>query len=55
LGNENEASASLNDGIGNKIDDKNDAGLKRGLKISYKLPESPSEDEMISIGATQNP
>ena len=33
----------------------NDAGLKRGLKISYKLPESPSEDEMISIGDSWRP
>lgn len=33
----------------------NDAGLKRGLKISYKLPESPSEDEMISIGELWRP
>src|SRR4030042_5384675 len=33
----------------------NDAGLKRGLKISYKLPESPSEDEMISIGESWRP
>ncbi len=33
----------------------NDAGLKRGLKISYKLPESLSEDEMISIGELWRP
>jgi DNA-3-methyladenine glycosylase II len=33
----------------------NDAGLKRGLKITYKLPESPSEDEMISIGQPWRP
>ena len=33
----------------------NDAGLKRGLKISYKLPESPSEDEMISTGELWRP
>jgi DNA-3-methyladenine glycosylase II len=33
----------------------NDAGLKRGFKISYKLPESPSEDEMISIGELWRP
>jgi DNA-3-methyladenine glycosylase II len=33
----------------------NDAGLKRGLKISYKLPESPSEDEMVSIGESWRP
>ena len=32
-----------------------DAGLKRGLKISYKLPESPSDDEMISIGESWRP
>ncbi len=32
-----------------------DVGLKRGLKISYNLPESPSEDEMISIGESWRP
>jgi len=33
----------------------NDAGLKRGLKRTYNLPESPSEDEMISIGESWRP
>ena len=33
----------------------NDAGLKRGLKITYNLPESPSEDEMISIAQSWRP
>jgi len=33
----------------------NDAGLKRGFKITYKLPESPSEDEMISISDSWRP
>jgi DNA-3-methyladenine glycosylase II len=33
----------------------NDAGLKRGLKISYKLLEIPSEDEMISISDSWKP
>lgn len=32
-----------------------DAGLKRGLKILYGLPENPSEDEMISIGELWKP
>jgi 3-methyladenine DNA glycosylase/8-oxoguanine DNA glycosylase len=33
----------------------NDAGLRRGLKISYRLPEIPSGDEMISIGESWRP
>ena len=33
----------------------NDAGLRRGLKISYRLPEIPSGDEMISIGESWKP
>ena len=33
----------------------NDAGLKRALKISYRLQESPSEDEMISISDSWRP
>ena len=33
----------------------NDAGLKRGLKITYKLQQNPSEDEMVSIGESWRP
>ncbi len=33
----------------------NDAGLRRGLKISYRLPKIPSGDEMISIGESWRP
>ena len=33
----------------------NDAGLKRGFKITYKLQQNPSEDEMVSIGESWRP
>jgi DNA-3-methyladenine glycosylase II len=33
----------------------NDAGLKRGLKITYKLLETPSEDEILSFGESWRP
>ena len=33
----------------------NDAGLKRGIKITYKLQETPSEDEMLSFGESWRP
>ncbi len=33
----------------------NDAGLKRGFKITYKLQQNPSEDEMVSIGELWRP
>ena len=33
----------------------NDAGLKRGFKIIYKLQQNPSEDEMVSIGESWRP
>jgi DNA-3-methyladenine glycosylase II len=33
----------------------NDAGLKRGFKAAYHLPEAPSADEMISISEPWRP
>jgi DNA-3-methyladenine glycosylase II len=33
----------------------NDAGLKRGVRITYRLKENPSEDEMISISESWRP
>ena len=33
----------------------NDAGLKRGIKIVYKLQETPSEDEILSFGESWRP
>ncbi len=32
-----------------------DAGLKRGFKVAYKLPQAPSADEMISISEPWRP
>jgi DNA-3-methyladenine glycosylase II len=33
----------------------NDAGLKKGFRITYKLQKTPSEDKMISIGESWRP
>jgi DNA-3-methyladenine glycosylase II len=33
----------------------NDAGLKKGFKVAYNLPQSPSADEMISISEPWRP
>jgi len=33
----------------------NDAGLKRGFKVAYNLPQAPSADEMISISEPWRP
>ncbi len=33
----------------------NDAGLKKGFKLTYNLPQTPSADEMISIGEPWRP
>ncbi len=33
----------------------NDAGLKRGLKLAYHLPQIPSAAEMISLGESWRP
>ena len=33
----------------------NDAGLRKGFKVAYNLPQAPSADEMISIGELWRP